>query len=504
MTLALPVMPSIPTLPTLTLSDDEQRLVGYLERKLFAGQYLLRLRDAYYNGLQVITDLGISIPPELRGLHVVMGWPRLAVDALHERLDVEGFRYPDSDDADEGMWEVWQQNNLDEEGPLAMLDALVFGRAYVVGGSGEDSDVPLVTVESPLNMADWWDTRRRRVRDALQLYTTEDGTQEAALYLPDQTVTLARGRNLAWEVVDRDQHNLGVTPVLRMANRQRTHDRAGRSEITPEVMSITDAGCRTLLGLEVAREFYAAPQRYVLGASEKAFQDSQGNQKTAWETYIGRILALERDEEGNLPEVGQFTPYNPAAYRDLITTYAEIMASITGLPAGYLGRTTDNPASADAIRMSTDRLVQRALRRHRAFEGTWEGMQRLCMLIRYGELPDKAAQIETIWRPPQIPTPAATTDAVTKQIQSGYLPPDSDVAGETLGYTPLQRRRIDADRRRAQGAAALSAIVQRAQQPQGPTTEPPPTAPAADSAPPDQVEVATSLTDRFTWGPDAA
>lgn len=461
MTLA---MPSIPTLPLLNLSDDEQLLVSYLERKLFADKQALELRDAYYNGDQVITDLGISIPPELRGLHVVMGWPRLAVDALHERLDVEGFRFPDSDDADEGMWEVWQANNLDEEGPLGMLDALVLGREYVVGGSGEDSDVPLVTVESPLNMADRWDARRRRVRDALQLYWDEDTGQASALYLPDQTVTLARGTRMGWEVVDRDVHNLGFPPVLRMANRQRTHDRCGRSEITTEVMSITDAGCRTLLGMEVAREFYAAPQRYVLGASEKAFQDSQGNQKTAWETYIGRILALERDEEGNLPEVGQFTPYNPGVYREILNAYADIMASITGLPSGYLGRTTDNPASADAIRMSTDRLVQRALRRQRVFEGTWEGMQRLAMLIRYGELPDKATQIETIWRSPEIPTPAATTDSVTKQIASGYLPEDSDVAGEVLGYTPLQRRRIEADRRRKQGRVALTEITQRAQQ----------------------------------------
>ncbi|MBQ1167342.1 hypothetical protein KBZ21_56010, partial [Streptomyces sp. A73] len=42
-------------------------------------------------------------------------------------------------------------------------------------------------------------------------------------------------------------------------------------------------------------EFYGAPQRYILGASESAFQDAEGNTKSAWETYIGRVLALERD-----------------------------------------------------------------------------------------------------------------------------------------------------------------------------------------------------------------
>ncbi|MBQ1163438.1 hypothetical protein KBZ21_42380, partial [Streptomyces sp. A73] len=31
-------------------------------------------------------------------------------------------------------------------------------------------------------------------------------------------------------------------------------------------MSITDAACRRLMGMEVASEFYGAPQRYILGA----------------------------------------------------------------------------------------------------------------------------------------------------------------------------------------------------------------------------------------------
>ena len=286
----------------------------------------------------------------------------------------------------------------------------------------------------------------------------------AALYLPDETVTIRHERGVTqWEVVDRDRHRLGVVPVLRMANRQRAHDRSGWSEITPEVMSLTDAGCRTLLGLEVAREFYAAPQRYILGASEESFQDSSGNTKTAWETYTGRVLALERDEDGNVPQVGQFTPYNPAVYREIINLYAEQMASLTGLPVAYLGMNADaNPASADAIRMSTDRTVKRVQRRQTSFSGAWEAAMRLAARFRGQTLP-VSTQIETIWANPEIPTPGATTDAIVKQIQAGFLPPTSDVAGERLGYSPLQRRRLDAERKRAQGAAALSNILTQAQ-----------------------------------------
>ncbi|MBQ1163938.1 phage capsid protein, partial [Streptomyces sp. A73] len=81
---------------------------------------------------------------------------------------------------------------------------------------------------------------------------------------------------------------------------------------------ITDAACRRLMGMEVASEFYGAPQRYILGASESAFQDAEGNTQRAWETYIGRVLALERDEDGQVPTVGQFTAHDPQTYTKII------------------------------------------------------------------------------------------------------------------------------------------------------------------------------------------
>ncbi|MBQ1164133.1 phage capsid protein, partial [Streptomyces sp. A73] len=81
--------------------------------------------------------------------------------------------------------------------------------------------------------------------------------------------------------------------------------------------------------------------------------------KSAWETYIGRVLALERDEDGQVPTVGQFTAQDPQTYTKIIDLYARILATQLGLPPHYLGYTPDNPASADAIRSSEALLVKR-------------------------------------------------------------------------------------------------------------------------------------------------
>jgi hypothetical protein len=390
----------------VTLSDDEHALVARLENRRSSGLTHLLLCDAYYNGNQLIRDLGISIPPQVRGLHTVVGWPATVVDSLDERLDVEGFRYASSSDGDDELWNIWQANDLDEESQLGHLDALIYGCAYAAVGSNDDGS-PLITVESPRDVSVLWDPRWREITAALRVYGGDDygRNKQATLYLPDETVYLAQDAG-GWDVLNRDRHNLGAVPVARLANRQRTSERDGRSEITSQVMSLTDAACRTLLGMEVAREFHAAPQRYILGASESAFQAADGSSLNAWETYIGRILALERDEDGNAPSVGQFASADLGAYSKVMGELRQELAAITRLPPYMLGETTQNPASADAIRSAENGLVKRAERRQRSFSGGWETVMRLALRVQNGGvLPDEAKTIETLWANAATPTP---------------------------------------------------------------------------------------------------
>ncbi|MFE9735478.1 phage portal protein [Streptomyces sp. NPDC005863] len=458
---------SIPELPLLTLSDDELSLVSMLRADLLRDRYALQLRDAYFNGEQLVRDLGISIPPQLKGLHTVIGWPRVGVESLEERLDLEAFRWADGADSSE-LTEIAEANDLFDESSLAHLDSLVYGREYLAVGSGDcgtDDCPPLISAESPLDMTLMWDARLRMGTAALRECAAdsfiESGPDERmlVLYLPDQTVMCLPSESGGWEVIDRDIHQLGVVPVVRMANRQRTADRVGKSEITPEVMSITDAACRRLMGMEVAAEFFGAPQRYILGAAESAFQDAEGNAKSAWETYIGRVLALERDEDGNVPAVGQFAAHDPTGMTKIIDLYARIMSSQFGLPPHMLGYTTDNPASADAIRSTEAKLVKRSERRIRRFGAAWQQAMRLALWVRDSEPPDKTRRIETVWRNPATPTVAAQADATVKLVQAGILPADSDVTLEMAGLTEGQRQRVAADRRRARGATVLDRLA---------------------------------------------
>ena len=451
--------PSIPG-----LADDEQRLVAGLSTKLTFLSTEMLLRDAYYNGTQRLANLGVSIPEQLAGIRTVVDWPRICVDPLVQRCVVDGFRMPGATDVDEEFQQHWEANDLSAEFPLCALDALIFGRGYMIVGSPDrPGDSPLVTVESPLNLAVTWDPRTRKIRSAYQAYEVE-GVYRAVLYMPDVTISMSRDSISSgnWTVDDRDEHGFGEVPVVRLVNRARTANREGRSEITPAIMNTTDSACRSLLGMEIGREFYSVPHRYGLGMSESDFMNADGTPKTAMQMTMSKFLAFERDEEGNVPQVGQFTAYDPAVFTRIVDEHAQLMSSYTGFPPSYFGLTsTANPASADAIRVAENGLVRRAEMVQDQFSGPLEQVMRLVWRFANGgaEVPAEMKRLETDWEPAATLTLAGTTDAMFKQAQMGAVPPTSDVVLKKLGYSAVERARLEVDRKVDAGASVLAELA---------------------------------------------
>lgn len=446
------------SLPRLELTDDEARLIGYHLDRLARFQRANALKFAYYEGRQRVKNLGISIPPSLRDIETVVGWPGIAVDVIEERLDWLGW-VGETDDVF-GLDSVYRDNGLDVEAPLGHLDALIAGTAFVVVGKGyEGEPSPLVTVESPNRVTGEWDGRTRRLSSALSLDAVDtDGDPTAlTLYTPNENVTLEKV-NYRWTVVDRDEHRLGRTPVAQLVNRPRASAREGRSEITRPIRSYTDAAARTMLGMEVHREFYQAPQRYMLGADESSFTDKDGNVKTGWEMVMGRMLVAPRDEDGELPQVGQFPASSPTPYLEQVRGIMQNFAGEAAIPANYLGFTTDNPASADAIRAAEVRLIKRSERRQTVFGRGWREVGHLALLVRDGKVPEEFSTVGNRWQDAATPTRAASADEAVKLIGAGVLPADSSVTYDRLGLSMREQRQIKNDKRREQARATLTAL----------------------------------------------
>lgn len=439
--------PDVPVEDIPALTDEEHALISRLTAKLRRDQKRLSKFNAYYEGIQHLEQLGISIPPELRDFVVIVNWPRVVADSLEHRIDLEGFRLPGQTKRDAKLWRIWQANNMDEESQTAHLDAVVYGRAYVcVGTNDDDPSTPLVTVESPMEMTHELDRRTRTVRAALRYYreTDESGLQvdRVVIYLKDQTIWAEKrwtGVERGWVVTDRDPHGLGRVPVVPLINRSRVSDRDGSSELA-DVIGLTDAAARALTLAQLATEVLSVPQRAVLGASEEDFVGPDGKVLPKWEAYFGAVWALENDKAS----VTQFAAADLMNFKTIVDHYAAMVSSVTGLPLRFFGANTANPPSADGIRADESRLIKAAERRHRAWGGAWEEVARLIKLFADGDVPDDWVELESIWRNPATPTQAETADATVKLVTANVLPVEA--AWEEMGYSQTRINELRAMR----------------------------------------------------------
>ncbi|MFF3928572.1 phage portal protein [Streptomyces hirsutus] len=448
----------------------------------------LKKMDAYYEGEQPLSYMHPELQRELdeHVRQVVINWPRLVVDSIEERLDVVGFRFPGKARADKELWRIWQANDLGEQSQQGHLDALVMRRAYVVVGSNEaDPDTPIVTVESARDMYAERDPRTRRIRAAVKRWW--DGEVEhATLYLPEATVWWVK-RDDGWvedEEHPRDDHDLGEVLVEVLANRPRLKRCDGVSELA-DVIPLSDAACKVATDMMVSAEYHSMPRRVAFGFGAEDFVDEHGRKMSVWSRIAGRIWATEKSRKDDGADVIQFPEADLANFHSTITQLAQLVASLAGMPPHFLGYSTANPASADAIRSSETRLIKRAERKQRAWGGSWERVMRLVLLVRDGEASDDARALETIWRDASTPTVAQAADAATKKFQAKIVPLRQ--TREDLGYTQAQIELMEEeDERTAQN------VIQRLAGGDvtplfGTKPNPPPPTPADPGPPEDEV-----------------
>jgi hypothetical protein len=383
---------------------------------------------------------------------LLIAWAELVLDSLEERLDLEGFRLAGQDSANTELSKAWQANDLDEGSGEAHYAALATGHAYLMVGPGE-GNYPLITVEYPDQVAVEIDPRTRRPMAALKTWREEladiTTVDRAVLYLPGRTIEFESGQPVSggaqplgdWARTIQGQQAMPLVPVVPMLNRPRRG--VGRSELIA-LKPIVDAANQTATNMMAAIEHHALPRKWAVGVSEGQFEDENGNKIPAWKAAMGDVWAVPHSEQQNrsgvqAPEVklGQFSASDLRNFHESIKQLATLAASMYGLPPNYMGYTSDNPVSAEAIRYSLDRLVKRAERRQRTFGGAWERAMRIAWTIM-GNDPAEAIGLESKWRDPSTPTRASMADAAQK-LAGGTPIIDREQAWEDLQYSEGQK-----------------------------------------------------------------
>jgi hypothetical protein len=105
--------------------------------------------------------------------------------------------------------------------------------------------------------------------------------------------------------------------------------------------------------------------------------------------------------------------------------------AVSALPSHYVGITTSNPASADALRASEASLTARAEARQATFGRSWEQVAQLIVAVRDGVDPDRVT-VRVQWADAATRSVAQEADAVVKLFGAGLLP--ASYALQRLGY----------------------------------------------------------------------
>lgn len=411
-----------------------------------------RLRSAYYGGTNSLRQLGIAIPPELMHLKATLGWPAKAVRALVQRMIFDGFVAPGADEDPFGLSDVLEANRFDIELPQALNSMAQHCFAMVTMALGDvQSGEPEVMVlpRSAEYSSALWDKRRRRVSAALTIADTDDQDRPTAVvaYLPDSVLTVEKTPSGRW-VADRRPNPLGY-PLVEVLPYDPLLDRPfGRSRITRAVMDITDRAARSVIRAEVGAEFYSVPQRWIMGANESAFSNPDGSPKGQWKALQDRWLALSKDEDGDVPSVGQFSQMTMEPHLAQFRQYAAQFAGETGVPLNSLGVVQDNPSSAEAIYAAKEDLIVEAGDATRVVGGNLRRMAQTIVLLRdkLTEPTPALRKIKDRWRNPAFPSAVSAGDALVKMAAVFPWLGQSDVALERAGFTESEITRLAAVR----------------------------------------------------------
>lgn len=439
--------PNLTTSEHKTLSQLINQYEAHLPRNL--------IRSNYFDGKHTLRKLGLTLPAALANLDTVVGWPTQAVTTLENRLELDGFVRAGQGETDKTIEDLFAQNMMAIDASQAHTAALVHGTSFVaVTGAVEPNDPDaVITVHSALQATGLWDSRHRCLRAGMVVETANKyNPHRLILFTPEATMTFTSTVSNGVEMV-RMPHSLGRVPMVALSHRPWLERPFGVSRINRAVMSMTDQAIRCIMRTEAAAEFFSFPQRYILGVSEDEMQNS------GWSAYMNRLLAIGRDEDGQMPDVKQLPAQSMQPHIDELRSIAMMFSGETGIPPSYLGIIHDNPASADAIRAAESKLVKIAERDQIIFGARWCEVARLALQVATGEDTRTLTDLQAHWKDASTPTKSAQAQSVMTLVQSGVLPPRSDVTYELLGYDKTTIDRLMADAAHAESNELFKSLA---------------------------------------------
>lgn len=286
--------------------------------------------------------MGITIPPNVRAQYrATLGWTAKGVDSLADRLVFREF----GDDVF-NVTGIFDRNNPDIFFDSAILAALIGSCCFIYISKGEDDEVRLQVIEAS-NATGVIDPITGLLVEGYAVLARDDYGQATleAYFAPNATHFIPKdGR--PYSISNLTNIPL-LVPVIHRPDAVRPF---GRSRITRAGMYYQKYAKRTLERADITAEFYSWPQKYILGL------DPDAEPLEKWQATVSSLLTISASDNGEKPNVGQFSTASMSPFTEQLRTAAAGFAGEMGLTLDDLGFVSDNPSSVEAIKASHENL----------------------------------------------------------------------------------------------------------------------------------------------------
>lgn len=321
----------------------EYKGISYLRKKLSTTSFRVELRYKQYSMKYNDEQFGITIPAQLRNQYrSILGWCTKAVDSLADRLVFREFEHDDF-----SVNSIFKQNNPDIFFDSVILSTLIASCCFVYISKGED-DTPRLQVIEASNATGVIDPITGLLKEGYAVLKRDENNKSIleAYFTENETIIINSKTNEQTIVKNAAGIPL-LVPVIHAPDSVRPF---GRSRITRSLMYYQKLAKRTLERADVTAEFYSFPQKYILG------MDVDAEPLETWKATVSSMLQITVNENGDKPNVGQFTTPSMSPFTEQVRMAACLFAGETGLTLDDLGFISDNPSSVEAIKASHENL----------------------------------------------------------------------------------------------------------------------------------------------------
>lgn len=273
-----------------------------------------------------------------------VGWGRRAVDIRANKTKFDRF---ENDTL--GLNELFTKYKVKESFDKIKDDILVCGCGFLAVNGNR---VFPFTAEEATGTFSWFD---QNLKNGVAVFRSTTRRRYNAPQCPDAYVEYLPDRTIAHEFIDGEEIittavNGSGRPLIGLLTHKATAKRPfGQSVLTKAARSAIVDASRTVRQAMIAAYHYNTKVDVIMGADSETPVDNI-------ESQTGDVLKIGTNENGQIPQIGEFAQHAMAPFTDTILTAARNFCSDTKLSLVNLGISSDAPQSTEALEIINDDL----------------------------------------------------------------------------------------------------------------------------------------------------